>query len=143
MHEIKEGKEASRTLEILIIDDDRIIHLLHSRCVEKCQPGFPVTTVENGLKALEFLESHRAPGKHFLLLLDINMPVMNGWDFLEALKDLSTLKNIKIIMVTSSIDQYDKRKADNYPNVIGFIEKPITADNCKKIKSFPELKNLF
>lgn len=129
-------------LKILIIDDDAIVLFVQEKMLNRCGFSNNLFSFKEASAALAFLKDQPVE-ENFLILLDINMPEMNGWDFLDALKEFSTSESIKVIMVTSSIDQYDKRKADCYSNVIGFIEKPITADNCNKIKSFPELKKFF
>lgn len=129
-------------LKTLIIDDDAIVLFVQEKMLKRSGFSDNLYSFKEAWSALSFLKD-QTQEENFLILLDINMPEMNGWDFLEALKKFSASANIMVIMVTSSIDQYDKRKADNYSNVIGFIEKPITAENCNKIKSFPELQKFF
>ena len=68
---------------------------------------------------------------------------MNGWQFLNKMEELGRDKNIFVIMVTSSIDRYDKEIAENYKSVIGFIEKPITTENCLQIKDLTQLAEFF
>lgn len=129
-------------LKVLIIDDDAIVLFVQEKMLNRCGFSDKLYSFKEAPNALKFLQD-QSTEEEFLILLDINMPKMNGWEFLDALEEYITSENIQVIMVSSSIDQYDKQKAENYQNVIGFIEKPITAENCKKIKSFPKLKKYF
>ena len=128
-------------LKVLIIDDDEIVLLVQRKILQRCEVSNNPYSFKNGHDALKFLE--KESGEYFLILLDINMPGMNGWQFLEKLKEVPDNKEIFVIMVTSSIDGYDKVAAGKYSNVIGFIEKPITAENCSKIRTLPQVVQFF
>lgn len=129
-------------LKVLIIDDDEIVLLVERKMLERCGIASNSISFSAGKPALEYLYSNSI-SQNFLILLDINMPGMNGWEFLEALEEQQLSENIYVIMVTSSIDRYDKEKARKFKSVIGFIEKPITSENCSKIKSLPEISGFF
>lgn len=129
-------------LKILIIDDDEIVLMVERKILQRCGIDKETITFKNGNAALEYLKDQNADQK-FLILLDINMPVMNGWDFLLQMETLNRNENIFVIMVTSSIDRYDKKLAEKYNTVISFIEKPITADDCKHINNLPEISHFF
>lgn len=128
-------------LKVLIVDDDEIVLLVQRKILQRCAITNTPLSFSKARAALNFLEEQE-PG-NFLILLDINMPEMNGWQFLQKLKELQNPGNIYVIMVTSSIDNYDKEVAQNYPHVIGFVEKPITTHNCGKIKDLPEISRYF
>lgn len=128
--------------KILLIDDDAIVIFLQQKILQKCGFKNELHTFRGGRDALEFL-ANEDPEDEFLILLDINMPGMSGWEVLEAMKTMEVSKNIHVIMVTSSIDNDDKQKADDFSYVISFIEKPISADTCNRIKLHPQLKNFF
>lgn len=89
----------------------------------------------------EYLEAEKAlarlanisPDEKTLILLDINMPVMNGWDFLNQYLEKNQHRKDKIIMLSSSIDFQDQQKAKKYDCVEGFIEKPLTPDKFKNL----------
>ncbi|QED36550.1 response regulator [Antarcticibacterium arcticum] len=129
-------------LKVLIIDDDEIVLLVERKILQRCGIDKETITFKCGEAALEYLKNQDTDQK-FLILLDINMPVMNGWDFLRQMESLERNENIFVIMVTSSIDRYDKQVSENYNSVIGFIEKPITAEDCKQIKNLPEISSYF
>ncbi|WP_010228279.1 response regulator [Gillisia marina] len=129
-------------LKVLIIDDDDIVTLVQGKLLQNCSVTKEPLKFKRASEAVEYLNS--ASGEHhYLLLLDINMPMMNGWQFLEEIEKMSVKNNISVFMVTSSIDYNDKEKAKKYPRVINFIEKPITAKNCTQLKELPILKPYF
>lgn len=129
-------------LKVLIIDDDEIVLLVERKMLERCGIAKESLSFSAGKPALQFLKDD-TQFENILILLDINMPVMNGWEFLANLEEQNLSKNIFVIMVTSSIDHYDKEKAEKFNRVISFIEKPITAENCGKIKSLKEIADFF
>jgi CheY-like chemotaxis protein len=123
------------TFRTLIVDDDSIIIFIHKKLVGKC--GYPLApeTYLNGREALDNLMSTADESTLSIVLLDINMPVMSGWEFLDAIQDKPFAKNMKVAMVTSSVDASDKLKAKTYSQVVGFLEKPITVDMLNELKT--------
>ncbi|CAN5241938.1 response regulator [soil metagenome] len=128
-------------IDVIIIDDDDIVLLVERKMLQRCGVAKDPISFKEGKIALEFIENNIK--NRLLILLDINMPKMNGWEFLTHLENLDLNDEIYVIMVTSSIDQYDKDIAKQYSSVIGFIEKPITTHNCEKIKSMKEICGYF
>jgi CheY-like chemotaxis protein len=118
----------------LIVDDDSIIIFIHKKLVGRC--GFPVApeTYLNGREALDNLMATADADTRTLVLLDINMPVMSGWEFLDAIQDQPFANHMKVAMVTSSVDASDKLKAKTYPQVVGFLEKPISVDMLNDLR---------
>ena len=112
--------------EIVLIDDDPINNFLCSKQINLFKSNVHITIFENPYDALNYLgESFSLPD---LILLDINMPMMSGWELLEELKTLdSTIP--PIFLVTSSTDQFDMDKAIGYNEIKSFISKPL--DNSK------------
>jgi CheY-like chemotaxis protein len=129
-------------LKVLIIDDDDIMVFLQRKLIHKSGLAKDPVSFKVATDAIEYLENEEI-NQHFLILLDINMPGMNGWQFLDILKKMKISKNVFVIMVTSSIDCYDKEKAGSYSNVIDFMEKPISFENCNRIKEYVLLKEFF
>ncbi|WP_298322913.1 response regulator [uncultured Dokdonia sp.] len=68
-----------------------------------------------------------------VILLDINMPILDGWQFLDGIITIEVIKKITIFIVTSSIDPRDKEKAKSYSNVKNFVVKPITQDKLNDL----------
>lgn len=129
-------------MKILIIDDDDIVLMIQRKLLQRCGVNKEILSFKRSREALDYLIAQDGE-QHFLILLDINMPGMNGWQFLCKLTELKIQPNIQVVMVTSSIDIYDREAAVKYENVIGFIEKPITEENCEKLKKYPSLKQFF
>ncbi len=111
--------------ELLMVDDDELFLVLNKR--ELVKSGFHLEPksfldAENALTHLKTLDQ---PDKKTLVFLDINMPQMDGWQFLKKLRELNLLQKIRHVLVTSSTDPKDKIIAKDYPEIIGFLEKPI------------------
>ena len=133
------GIIAPENLEILIVDDDKIIHLLHSRLVTVCKPGHAVTSHLNGSRALDHIERQNKPDLFFLVFLDLNMPVMNGWQFLEECRKRGD-DNIIVVIVTSSTSSVDRLRVSDFPQVEAYCEKPFTRNKMLEILDLKVLK---
>lgn len=129
-------------IKVIIIDDDEIMVFLQRKLFQRCGLAKDPISFNKATAAIEFLKNEDL-NQHYLILLDINMPEMNGWQFLDILKEMGDSKNVYVIMVTSSIDQSDKDKADTYSNVIDFMVKPLTIGNCNRIKEYLSEKGFF
>jgi CheY-like chemotaxis protein len=117
---------------IVLIDDDPINNLINKRLINKLNLCPKVDEYLEAEKALGCIQSMDKEEK-LLILLDINMPVMNGWDFLNQYLNICKCREDKIIMLSSSIDFQDRQKAEEFECVTGFIEKPLTPDKLREI----------
>jgi CheY-like chemotaxis protein len=125
---------------ILVIDDDEPTNFFTSMILEEYPCARHVKIVQSGMEALEYLSAAAHPDgykKGFpypdLVLLDINMPAMNGWEFLEEYKKLDKPYCPKIMMLTTSLFPRDKEKAAEMPEVSGFENKPLTVEKLESI----------
>ena len=115
---------------LFLVDDDEIFTFLTKRTIEETKLVDQIKIFNNGQDAIEFLE--KAAGSKELLpeviLLDINMPILDGWGFLEEFISLqpSMGKRITIYVVSTSISPFDLERAKNISGVSDFIIKPIT-----------------
>ncbi|WP_040473633.1 response regulator [Flavobacterium frigoris] len=119
---------------IVVVDDDEIILFLHSKIIQAVGLCKEPKTFSSAIKALIFFESIADDAAPILLFLDINMPIMDGWGLLDIIHQESFSKIIKVIMVTSSVDQADKDKAKSYSKIIDFVEKPFSKANLLALK---------
>ncbi|WP_432712958.1 response regulator [Pedobacter sp.] len=117
-------------INLLVIDDDDINIFIIKKIVEKT--GFAVNMVArtNGQLAIDYLQEIDGNAEVFphLILVDINMPVMNGWEFIEAYEKLNIKKAVDMYMLSSSVYENDIEKAKTYKIVQGFISKPLSID---------------
>ena len=117
--------------EYLLIDDDSVSNMIHSEFFHEHFTRIQIKTFEKAEEALHELKQNiKSKQSKFipdLILLDINMPVMNGWDFLEDFHDsmIFMTEQIGIVMLTSSIATEDYRKSLQFPAVIAYLTKPL------------------
>ncbi len=122
--------EKNTRQNFIVIDDDRINNKLCRMTILNVEPGADVQTFFDPNAGLMHIQSNY--GTHdandVILLLDINMPTLFGWEVLEEFKKFSEVvkHHFKIFMLSSSVDPHDKEKAANSPLVSGYIEKPLT-----------------
>lgn len=124
----------------LVIDDDKGVAFLHQVILEECNLPWKILSFTEPNTALEYLIENSKSDNYFILFLDINMPVMDGWKFLQELRRYFTPEKVKVVMVTSSIDKKDKEQASTYDTVVGFIEKPLTIDVLQNLINQPEIR---
>ena len=122
---------------ILLIDDDDATNFIHKIVIKKTECAEKVVAVTDGQAALDFLTSTE-DGKHpqpDLIFLDINMPIMDGWEFLDNYEQLNSEQKAKIviIMLTTSLNPDDRSKAEILPNVSSFMSKPLTEEMLAEI----------
>ncbi len=130
------------SLETIIVDDDKAVRFFHKITVTESTLSDDPLSFSNGKEALDYLDNNFKENVFYLILLDINMPVMNGWEFLKAISQKPYSANIFFAMVTSSVDRADKEKAKLFSHIIDFVEKPITTEECIKLRDNPLIVDL-
>ncbi len=131
---------SQKPVNIMLVDDDEINNFITVKLIRKAYPDAVISTFLNGLLAIERLKellqnfSDNIPD---YILLDINMPIMNGWEFLEAYKNLNLDidKKLTIYILSSSVFSNDIDKAKSYQSVANFISKPLNLEAIKEVFS--------
>lgn len=120
-----------------LIDDDQIFTYLLSKQMKMIDFCDTIMVFNDGDEALGFLKAHADTPINLpsVILLDINMPVMDGWQFLDEFAKFDLQKRVTIYIVSSSIDDADRAKAASYKEVANFYVKPISKDDLIAILS--------
>ncbi|MFV8353360.1 response regulator [Flavobacterium sp. XS2P14] len=126
---------------ILCIDDDAITLMLCKKVIIKSSFSHEIITAQNGEEALQYFKTlkevqNQSKGLPQLIFLDLNMPVMGGWEFLDhfSTPEFAEFKTIKVVVLSSTIDPEDLEKSKQYPMVIDFLSKPITQAMLEYLK---------
>ncbi len=121
----------------LLIDDEDIFNFIHSEVLRINNAENEIDMFTSAKEALEYIENILKNNRNLpdIIFLDIRMPEMNGFEFLDELLKfgLTPFTNTKIFMLSSSIDERDTEKAMTYPFVKGFKGKPLSEDIIKEI----------
>jgi CheY-like chemotaxis protein len=129
---------------IMCIDDDPITLMLLKKVINKALFSKEIITAQNGEEALDFFKSLNYTStdniitkQPQLIFLDLNMPVMGGWEFLDHFNtsEYQNFNNIKVVVLSSTIDPEDINKSKTYPIVIDFLPKPITTSMLDYLKT--------
>ena len=135
---------------ILLIDDDLATNFINKRIIQKADISEHIQVVLNGKEAIDYLckkgkfesDTNEYPQPQ-LILLDINMPVMDGWEFIETYQssNIENKENITIVMLSSSFNPADKAKAESIEQISDFKQKPMSREALLEIIAtyFPEL----
>lgn|SRR5690554_1339138 len=123
----------------LVVDDDPISCFINQKILELTKITQQVKIVHNGAEAIKFIRNsiQEPPDKQTLpdlIFLDLNMPVMNGFEFLSVFQGFPTAyrKEVKIVVLTSSNNIADRKKAKDF-NVAGYINKPLTIESARSL----------
>lgn len=116
---------------VFIVDDDPISNLVSKTVLKKTDFAETFLTFENPEEAINQIQ-FSGPD---LIFLDLMMPNMSGWDFLEALHDEGLSNQIRVVMLTASLKPEDEEKAKQYKNVLNIISKPLTQEFVNALKT--------
>jgi CheY-like chemotaxis protein len=118
----------TRVLNILLVEDDEVDVMNVRRAFQKNHITNPLFIAANGVDALEQLRGGAIPRERRMVLLDLNMPQMNGIEFLRELRRDPELRPTPVVVLTTSNDERDRIEAYDL-NVAGYLLKPVTFSN--------------
>ena len=114
-----------RICNILLVDDDEVDVMTVKRAFSKANITNPIFVATNGIEALELLRGNRLPAARRVVLLDLNMPKMNGIELLRELRKDPALASTTVVVLTTSNEDRDRVEAYRL-NVAGYLLKPVT-----------------
>jgi two-component system, NarL family, nitrate/nitrite response regulator NarL len=118
-----------------LVDDSEVDLFIQKKFLELCSFAEEIITFSSPLKALEALQVASLNEGLNLIFLDLNMPLLNGFEFLEKINSESSgiSENIKVVILSSSNSPADRLKAKEFPNVISFFSKPLNMDELQSL----------
>ena len=135
-------QEMNSSTRFIVIDDDPLNNTICRLTIKKALGEVDVVTFTDPKEGLDYIGNEYAKDNGFVvtavLFLDINMPIMNGWEFLEKYENLEhTVKNrIKVYILSSSVDERDIEKANSNKNIVNYLPKPIKKEMIINIADY-------
>ncbi|ASO05310.1 response regulator [Arenibacter algicola] len=132
-------------LSFFLIDDDEIFQFIMKNTIAEISPDIKIKFFSDGEKGMDFLKQNLGAATNLpdIILLDVNMPFMDGWEFLKEYKSLQTQikKDVNIYLLTSSNNPHDIAMAKEISELSGYLVKPISKEGIKNlITNFPTTK---
>lgn len=116
--------------KIFLLDDDPIVNVINEQLFRKFNASKQYIVCRTSQEAMDYIDS--ADSLPEIVIIDLNIPLINGFDFLNRFYD-KFLNNLSVYILTSSINPVDYNKAMNYPFVKGYLKKPLTREIVQKI----------
>jgi len=125
------------TKQFLLIDDDEMINFIHQRVIQSVYPEAVIQQAVSPSEALRLLQlsSETIESSPMIMLIDINMPEMNGFELLEEISNKfpAVVQHARFYMVSSSLFERDRQKALSFPFVKGYLEKPLSKESIETL----------
>ncbi len=128
----------NHVINIMLVEDDQLDEIDLKRTLDKLNIIYKMKIARNGEEAIELLEQKEHEvfsGRPDIILLDINMPRMNGVEFLQVLRSREQWRDIRVFVLTTSAENEDKKAVKNL-GISGYITKPFKANNPGSIDAF-------
>ncbi|MFN0048159.1 MAG: two-component system response regulator [Cytophagales bacterium] len=111
---------------ILLVDDDKTSNFINAKLLRNVYPHLEIIDFISVEEGLVYLKNAQIEHKIIdLILLDINLPELDGWDFLKELRSQKIANFKSLVMLSSSIDESDLEKTKSFPEISGFMSKPL------------------
>lgn len=119
--------------QLMIVDDDPILVMILEKLIENHHLHSNPLSFDNGISALDYLKKHYSSDETFVIFLDINMPEMTGWKFIDSIAGFTHSSRVLIVVLTSSIGREDMEKAAKNQYVVDYLTKPIISESLVEI----------
>jgi len=116
--------------KILLVDDDEASNFLSREILDQLDAAEEIVVAQDGDIACDLIKKASCPD---IIFLDIRMPRMGGFDFLNSLDKMEVCKKSKVVLLTSSFRREDRDRALQYKNVLDYLEKPLTSQAVQKV----------
>ena len=132
------NKDKKKAYSIMLIDDEPIDNFINERLITLSEFDAEVKILSGGMRALDYFKSVATDNRFTKLpdfvFLDLYMPIMDGYQFLDALLLLSpAFQNIKVVILTASINPADKERSIKYSQIIAHYHKPLTSEQLNQL----------
>ncbi|WP_430429102.1 response regulator [Maribacter litoralis] len=121
--------------KLIIVEDDPIFTFLLEKGINHAEIKGEQLIFSNGKPAMEYLNNDYSDSYNYIIFLDLNMPVMNGWEFMDNLETIANTNNCMVFVLTSSSYRHDIELLKKKDLVADFVTKPITEFHLKGIKN--------
>ena len=126
----------NKKLNFIVIDDSKLDCFIAEKVIEKIGKSESIISFVQAREALDYIiASSMNQQSHTMILVDIQMPVMNGFEFVEAFEQLpkELTDHYSIFVISSSINDYDLKRVNDYPSVKHFLNKPLNGNNLSEL----------
>jgi response regulator of citrate/malate metabolism len=123
-----------KQIHTLVVDDDKNFLFLHEFLIKKSNLCRAPVSLNSGELAKDYLKRNYQTDQQFLIFLDIYMPNLDGWAVLDFIESSFKIQNIKVILVSSSVNKGDKAKSKEHSSVIDYVEKPLLLSHLKDLQ---------
>ena len=124
--------------EILLVEDDVLSRFLTEQIIRRTFPDTSIQFFEDGQKFMNYF--HASDKSNSVVILDLNMPIKNGFECLEEMNQLPSSQSCPVFILTSSISRVDRNRAQSFPMVVEYVEKPFNFISANSLKNISELE---